>query len=324
MSKTALITGIAGQDGSYLAELLLAQRYRVHGIVRSLDPARLARIAHLREQVTLHRADLLDAANIRDTIERAAPDEIYNLAARSFVPDSFTDPLTTVEATATSVARLLEAVRLVGRDHIRFYQASSSEMFGVPRESPQRETTPFLPRSPYGVAKVFGHYYTISYRECYGIYAVSGILYNHESPRRGTEFVTRKITSAVARIERGELDHLELGNLAACRDWGFAGDYVRAMWRMLQQDQPRDYVIGTGRPHSVMEFARTAFAHAGLDAERYLRSNPALVRPVDSMHLVADASKARQELDWTPEVDFESLVRMMVDADRKALAQCQR
>lgn len=315
MARAALITGIAGQDGSYLAELLLEQGYRVHGIVRSLDPRRLWRIEPIRERLVLHLADLQDQASLVRALESAEADEVYNLAAQSFVPASWTQPVPTLEHTAAGVARLLGAIRQVGRDHIRFYQASSSEMFGAAPESPQRETTPFNPRSPYGVAKLYSHHITVSYRETFGIYAVSGILYNHESPRRGKEFVTRKITDAAARIKFGRLGELVLGDLSAKRDWGFAGDYVRAMWLMLQQDRPEDYCIGTGEVHTVREFAERAFRRAGLDAEKYLRTDPSLLRPSDVHTLVADTTKARTRLGWRPTVSFLDLVDLMTDAD---------
>lgn len=314
MSKTALITGITGQDGSYLAEFLLQQGYRVTGMVRRSSTENFERIQHLREQIQLQQGDLLDQLSLIRLIEEVEPDEIYNLAAQSFVPASWRQPVLTGEFTALGVTRLLEAVRLVN-SKIRFYQASSSEMFGKVRETPQNEETPFHPRSPYGVAKAYGHFITVNYRESYGIFACSGILFNHESPRRGKEFVTRKVSWHVARIKQGKCRELPLGNLDAERDWGFAGDYVKAMWLMLQQDQPQDFVVGTGRSHSVRQLVEIAFEHAGLYWKDYVRSDPELVRPAEVDHLVADASKARRILDWKPEVDFPKLVRMMVDAD---------
>ena len=315
MARTALITGITGQDGSYLAELLLEKGYAVHGIVRRSSTEKFERISHIRHRLVLHQADLLDQFSLITALEQAQPDEVYNLAAQSFVPTSWSQPLLTAEFTAAGVTRMLEAIRLVGRDRIRFYQASSSEMFGRVRETPQRETTPFYPRSPYGVAKVYGHWITVNYRESYGIFAVSGILFNHESPRRGTEFVTRKITDAVARIKLGKQETLSLGNLDARRDWGFAGDYVRAMWLMLQQDEPDDFVIGTGQQYSVRQFVDLAFHHADLDPDEYVRVNPDLIRPAEVDSLVADPSKAREKLGWEPAVDLPGLVAMMVDTD---------
>ncbi len=314
----ALITGITGQDGSYLAEFLLAKGYEVDGVVRRASTENFTRIEHLRDRVRLIQADLLDQLSLIDALEQSRPDEVYNLAAQSFVPTSWQQPVLTAEFDAVGVTRMLEAIRLVNRG-IRYYQASSSEMFGKVREVPQRETTPFHPRSPYGVAKVYGHYITVNYRESYGLFACSGILFNHESPRRGKEFVTRKISDGVARIKLGLAAELRLGNLEAHRDWGFAGDYVRAMWLMLQHHEPGDYVVATGQAHSVGEFAELAFRHAGLDWREYVREDPALRRPAEVEHLIGDASKARSVLGWQPEVSFSSLVEMMVDADLAAL-----
>lgn len=314
----ALITGITGQDGSYLAEFLLAKGYEVDGIVRRASTENFARIEHLRDRVRLIQADLLDQLSLIDALEQSRPDEVYNLAAQSFVPTSWQQPVLTAEFDAVGVTRMLEAIRLVNRG-IRYYQASSSEMFGQAREVPQRETTPFHPRSPYGVAKVYGHYITVNYRESYGLFACSGILFNHESPRRGKEFVTRKISDGVARVKLGLAAELRLGNLEAHRDWGFAGDYVRAMWLMLQHHEPGDYVVATGQAHSVGEFAELAFRRAGLEWRRYVREDPALRRPAEVDHLIGDASKARTVLGWQPEVSFSSLAEMMVDADLAAL-----
>jgi len=322
MAKIALITGITGQDGSYLAELLLDRGYRVVGMVRRASTENFERIQHLRDRIDLAQGDLLDQWSLLHILEQAMPDEIYNLAAMSFVPTSWSQPTLTGEFTGIGVTRLLDAMRMVC-PKARFYQASSSEMYGKVREVPQTEQTPFYPRSPYAVAKVYGHYITVNYRESYGLHAVSGILFNHESPRRGLEFVTRKITDAAARIKLGLADHLPLGNLDSCRDWGFAGDYVRAMWLMLQQDQPGDYVVATGQSHSVREFCEIAFRHVGLDYSRYVRQDPRFMRPAEVDHLVGDASRARTLLGWKPEVDFESLVRMMVDADLARLRQAQ-
>ena len=312
----ALITGITGQDGSYLAELLLEKGYEVHGMVRRSSTENFERIEHLRDRIHLHQADLLDQLSLIRLVDEVRPRELYNLAAQSFVPTSWKQPLLTGEFTALGVTRLLEAVRLVDPE-IRFFQASSSEMFGSVPEEPQNEQTPFRPRSPYAVAKVYGHFITINYRESYGLFACSGISFNHESPRRGKEFVTRKVTDAVARIKLGLLDHLALGNLQARRDWGYAGDYVRAFWLMLQQDEPDDYVIATGVQHSVQQLVEIAFAHVGLDWRQYVRVDPALFRPAEVNSLRGDASKAREKLGWRPTVDFEQLVRMMVDADLK-------
>jgi GDPmannose 4,6-dehydratase len=317
--RRALITGITGQDGSYLAELLLDRGYEVFGMTRRASTENLERIDHLLDRVSLLQGDLLDPHSLAAALGESAPQEVYNLAAQSFVPTSWNQPVLTAEFTAVGVTRMLEAVRSVDPE-IRFYQASSSEMFGKVREAPQNELTPFHPRSPYGVAKVYGHHITVNYRESYGLFAVSGICFNHEGPRRGVEFVTRKISDGVARIKLGLADELRLGNLDAKRDWGFAGDYVDAMWRMLQQDEPRDYVIATGEEHSVREFAEIAFEHAGLDWERYVLTDPAYLRPAEVDHLVGDASKARAELGWEPRVSFEQLVRMMVDADVERLS----
>jgi GDPmannose 4,6-dehydratase len=314
MDRRALVTGITGQDGSYLAELLLERGYEVVGMVRRASTENFERIAHLRDRITLRQADLLDQLSLIDLLKTVRPSEIYNLAAMSFVPTSWQQPVLTAEFDAIGVTRLLEAVRLVAPD-ARFYQASSSEMFGKVRETPQRETTPFHPRSPYGVAKVYGHYITMNYRESYGLFAASGILFNHESPRRGLEFVTRKVTDGVARIALGQAKELVMGNLDARRDWGFAGDYVDAMWRMLQQPAPDDYVVATGVSHSVQELIETAFAVVGLDWCAHVRQDPALFRPAEVDLLIGDAAKARQELGWTPRVDFAGLIEMMVRAD---------
>jgi GDPmannose 4,6-dehydratase len=312
--KTALITGITGQDGSYLAEFLLAKGYRVVGIVRRSSTTPYERIAHLVDRVELISADLLDQTSLMDACAEVQPDEIYNLAAQSFVATSWTQPVLTGEFTAIGVTRLLEAMRRTV-PKARFYQASSSEMFGKVQETPQRESTPFYPRSPYGVAKVYGHWITVNYRESFGLYAVSGILFNHESPRRGLEFVTRKITDAVARIKLGLTDEVRLGNLDARRDWGFAGDYVDAMWRMLQPDTPEDYVIGTGETWSVRQLCETAFSYADLDYQQFVKMDPRFNRPAEVDLLVADPSRAKNELGWEPKVRFKELVEMMVDAD---------
>ncbi len=315
MSKTALVTGITGQDGSYLAELLLEKGYRVVGMTRRTSTEVHERIEHIVDDVDIVSGDLLDQSSITTIVDEAAPDEIYNLAAQSFVPASWSQPVLTGEFTALGVTRILEAIRQVN-PAIRFYQASSSEMFGKVVESPQRESTPFYPRSPYGVAKVYGHLITVNYRESYGLYTSSGICFNHESPRRGKEFVTRKISDGVARIKLGLAKELRLGNLEAHRDWGFAGDYVRAMWSMLQRPEPDDYVIATGRSHSVRDFVRVAFEVAGLGSfEPYVVSDQRFVRPAEVDVLVGDASKAREALGWEPLVDFEALVAMMVQAD---------
>ncbi len=316
--KTALITGITGQDGSYLAELLLEKGYEVVGVVRRTSHDSYERIGHLLDRVRVVPADLLDQHSLTSVVRDARPDEIYNLAAQSFVPTSWTQPVLTGEFTALGVTRLLEAVRLA-HPSARFYQASSSEMFGKAVETPQRESTPFYPRSPYGVAKVYGHWITVNYRESYDLFAVSGILFNHESPRRGLEFVTRKVSHTVARIVRGHTNELRLGNLDAGRDWGFAGDYVDAMWRMLQQSEPRDYVVGTGETHTVRELCEIAFGHVGLNWRDYVKVDPAFARPAEVDVLQADATRARRELDWRPAVGFEALVKMMVDADLERL-----
>jgi len=314
MTQKALITGITGQDGAYLAELLLQKGYEVHGMVRRSSTENFERIGHLRERLTLHQADLLDQLSIVNLIQTVRPREVYNLAAQSFVPTSWLQPLLTGEFTALGVTRMLEAVRLVDPE-IRFYQASSSEMFGAVKEEPQNEKTPFWPRSPYGVAKVYGHWITVNYRESYGIFACSGILFNHESPKRGKEFVTRKITDAVARIKLGLQEKLRLGNLEAKRDWGFAGDYVKAMWQMLQQETPDDYVVATGRQRSVGELVEMAFGCVGMDWKKHVEIDPRLLRPAEVYTLCGDATKARTVLGWEPAVTFPELVRMMVDAD---------
>ncbi|HEX7023508.1 MAG TPA: GDP-mannose 4,6-dehydratase [Gemmatimonadales bacterium] len=316
---SALVTGITGQDGSYLAELLLEKGYRVFGMVRRTSHHSFERIEHLLDRIEIVTADLLDQHSLTVVLQDVRPDEVYNLAAQSYVPTSWTQPVLTGEFTALGVTRILEAIRLV-HPSARFYQASSSEMFGKVLETPQHEGTAFYPRSPYGVAKVYGHWITVNYRESYGLYAVSGILFNHESPRRGMEFVTRKVTDAVARIKLGLATTLRLGNLDARRDWGYAGDYVDAMWRMLQQPAPQDYVIGTGRTHSVRNLVETAFSHVGLDWTKYVVTDPAFIRPAEVDVLLADPRRARAELGWEPTVDFDGLVRMMVDADLERLA----
>ena len=323
MAKRAVITGITGQDGSYLAEVLLAKGYDVTGVVRRSSSPNLWRIEHLLDRVSLRAADLLDQLSLLRLIQDVRPDEIYNLAAMSFVPASWDQPLLTGDYNAMGVTRLLEAIRQVDTT-IKLYQASSSEMYGRVREVPQTELTPFYPRSPYGVSKVFGHYITVNYRESYGMFAVSGILFNHESPRRGLEFVTRKVSDGVARIKLGLADSLALGNLDACRDWGFAGDYVHAMWMMLQQDRADDYVIATGVTHSVRQLVEAAFAHVGLDWQTYVRIDPAFLRPAEVDHLIGDASKAKRILGWAPTVSFEQLVSMMVDADIAMLSSTPR
>jgi len=320
MAKRAVITGITGQDGSYLAELLLANGYDVTGVVRRSSTPNYWRIEHLLDRITLRPADLLDQLSLLRLIQDVRPHEFYNLAAMSFVPASWDQPLLTGDFNAMGVTRLLEAVRHVDPS-IKIYQASSSEMYGRVREVPQTEMTPFYPRSPYGVSKVFGHYITVNYRESYGLFAVSGILFNHESPRRGVEFVTRKVTDGVARIKHGLTDHLALGNLDAMRDWGFAGDYVRAMWLMLQQQKADDYVIATGISHSVKDLVEVAFGHAGLEWQKYVRTDRALLRPAEVDHLVGDASKAKRVFGWQPKVTFEGLIQMMVDEDLKRLSQ---
>jgi GDPmannose 4,6-dehydratase len=315
---TALITGITGQDGSYLIELLLEKGYSVVGVVRRTSHDSYQRVEHLIDRITVVPADLLDQHSLTSVIAECKPDEVYNLAAQSFVPTSWKQPVLTGEFTALGVTRLLEAVRLA-HPTARVYQASSSEMFGKVRESPQNEATPFYPRSPYGVAKVYGHWITVNYRESYGMFAVSGILFNHESPRRGLEFVTRKVSHRVAQIKLGLASELKLGNLDAVRDWGFAGDYVRAMWQMLQRDTPEDFVVGTGETHSVRELVETAFAHVGLSWEDYTKVDPALVRPAEVEKLQADATKARNELGWNPTITFHELIGMMVEADIERL-----
>lgn len=311
---TALITGITGQDGSYLADLLLAKGYSVVGMVRRTSTVTFERLGHIQDLITILQGDLHDQSSLIDILEEYQPDEVYNLAAQSFVPMSWKQPVLTGEVTGLGVTRLLEAIRLVN-SKIRFYQASSSEMFGKAREVPQRETTPFYPRTPYGVAKVYAHWITVNYREEYGMYAVSGILYNHESPRRGLEFVTRKITHTAARIKLGRANELRLGNLEARRDWGHAQDSVRAMWLMLQQDTPQDFVIGTGETHSVRDFCQAAFNYIGLDYQTYVIQDERFYRPVESAQLVSDPEKANRVLGWKPAVTFEALVHQMVDAD---------
>ncbi len=318
MSKRAIITGITGQDGSYLAELLLGKGYEVFGVVRRLSAPNVWRIEHLLGKISLLQADLLDQLSLIKAVDAVRPQEFYNLAAMSFVPASWDQPMLTGEFNSQGVTRCLEAIRQVDTS-IRFYQASSSEMFGKVRQVPQNEDTPFYPRSPYGVSKVFGHYITVNYRESYSLFACSGILFNHESPRRGLEFVTRKVTDGVARIKLGLTDTLSLGTLTAKRDWGFAGDYVRAMWTMLQQDAPDDYVVAMGVTHSVQELVELAFAHAGLDWRRHVRQDPAFLRPAEVDLLIGDAAKARRVLQWEPEVDFNRLIAMMVDADLERL-----
>jgi GDPmannose 4,6-dehydratase len=320
VSPRALITGITGQDGSYLAELLLAKGYEVFGVMRRASTENVERIAHLTDRVTLVQADLLDQGSLVGALEESRPTEVYNLAAQSFVPASWNQPVLTAEFTAVGVTRLLEGIRKVDPT-IRFYQASSSEMFGKVREVPQTEHTPFYPRSPYGVAKVYGHFITVNYRESYDLFAVSGLLFNHESPRRGLEFVTRKVTDGAARIKLGLADSLVLGNLDAKRDWGFAGDYVEAMWLMLQQEQAEDFVIATGVEHSVQDCVDVAFSHAGLDPDEYVRVDPRFLRPAEVDHLVGDASRAKEKLGWEPRTSFRELIEMMVDADVERLAE---
>jgi len=317
--KRALITGVTGQDGSYLAELLLEKGYEVYGMTRRASTENLERIGHLVDRVTLIQGDLLDPPSLDSALREAQPHEVYNLAAQSFVPTSWNQPVLTAEFTAVGVTRVLEAVRAVDAE-IRFYQASSSEMFGKVREVPQTELTPFHPRSPYGVAKAYGHHITVNYRESYDLFAVSGILFNHESPRRGLEFVTRKISDGVARIKHGLAEELRLGNLDARRDWGFAGDYVEAMWLMLQQDEALDYVVATGEEHSVREFVEIAFERVGLDPDKHVVVDPRFLRPAEVDHLVGDASKARRELEWAPRTSFRELVELMVDADLERVA----
>jgi GDPmannose 4,6-dehydratase len=318
VSRRALITGITGQDGSYLAELLLEKGYEVHGMVRRVSSENYDHLEGIRERITLHPGDLLDERSLRTVLTAAKPQEIYNLAAMSFVAASWTQPTLTAEFTGLGVTRVLEAMREVCPE-ARFYQASSSEMFGKVREAPQNELTPFNPRSPYGVAKAYGHFITVNYRESYGLHASSGILFNHESPRRGLEFVTRKISRGAAMIKLGLADALALGNTGARRDWGFAPEYVEAIWRMVQRDEPGDFVIGTGEDHSVQELVGIAFDHVGLEPERFVRKDPSLVRPAEVDRLIADASKAERELGWRPKTGFEELVRMMVDADLELL-----
>jgi GDPmannose 4,6-dehydratase len=316
--RRALITGITGQDGSYLAELLLEQGYEVHGMVRRSSTEKSERIEHLRGRLQLHQGDLFDQRSLVDTLRASRPDEIYNLAAMSYVAASWVQPTLTAEFSGIGVTRLLEAMREVCPE-ARFYQASSSEMFGKVLEVPQTESTPFYPRSPYGVAKAYGHFITVNYRESYDLHATSGILFNHESPRRGLEFVTRKITWHAAAIKLGLINELGLGNLEAERDWGFAGDYVRAMWLMLQQDVASDYVIATGEAHSVRECVEVAFDQAGLPIEQHLKTDPTMLRPAEVDHLIGNSTKARTELGWEPKVNFEQLIRMMVDADYEQL-----
>jgi GDPmannose 4,6-dehydratase len=320
MSRRALITGITGQDGSYLAELLLDKGYEVHGVVRRLSSENHHRLEGFRDRIEIHTGDLLDQRSLVDVIRASEPDEIYNLAAMSFVGASWNQPTLTAEFTGLGVTRMLEAMR-EARPEARFYQASSSEMFGKVRETPQNELTPFYPRSPYGVAKVYAHFITVNYRESYGLYACSGILFNHESPRRSLEFVTRKITHTAAAIKLGLATELPLGNTDARRDWGYAPDFVDAMWRMLQRDEPDDYVVGTGVDHSVQDLIDIAFAHVGLDPAEYVRQDPAFIRPAEVDLLIADPSKAREQLGWEPTVDFEQLVKLMVDTDLAMLGE---
>jgi len=317
---TALITGVTGQDGSYLAEFLLEQGYNVIGMVRRSSTVTFERISHYQDDITILQGDLHDQSSLVDVMEQHHPDEVYNLAAQSFVPTSWSQPVLTGEVTALGVTRMLEAIRLVN-PRTRFYQASSSEMFGKVREVPQKESTPFYPRSPYGVAKVYAHWITVNYRESYDMFATSGILFNHESPRRGLEFVTRKITYGVARIKFGLTNELRLGNLESRRDWGYAGDYVKAMWQMLQQDAPGDFVIGTGVTHSVREFCEIAFGHVGLDYRDYVVQDPRFYRPAEVDLLVSDPSKAHKQLDWCPSMNFEELIHTMVEADLKRIAK---
>jgi GDPmannose 4,6-dehydratase len=317
--KVALITGITGQDGSYLAEFLLSKGYKVYGMVRRASVDKYERIAHIMDKVELIQGDLLDQYSLISVLKQAQPTEVYNLAAQSFVPTSWAQPVLTSEFTAIGVTRVLESIRLVN-PKIRFYQASSSEMYGKVRETPQTELTPFYPRSPYGVAKVYGHYITVNYRESYDLFAVSGILFNHESPRRGLEFVTRKVTDAVARIKLGLSNELRLGNLDARRDWGFAGDYVQAMWLMLQQDTPDDYVIATGETHTVQELVEVAFERAGIDWKRHVKIDKAFMRPAEVDLLIGDPTKAEKQLGWKPSVSFQQMIHMMVDADIERLS----
>jgi len=312
--KSALITGITGQDGSYLAELLLDKGYEVYGLVRRASTEQFERIAHVKDRITLVQADLTDQVSMIDALSDTQPREVYNLAAQSFVPTSWKQPILTGDVTALGTTRLLEAIRVVDRS-IRFYQASSSEMFGHAQETPQNEATPFYPRSPYGVAKVYAHWITVNYRESYGMFTVSGILFNHESPRRGLEFVTRKVTDAAVRAKCGLQDEVRLGNLEAKRDWGYAGDYVRAMWLMMQQDSPDDYVVSSERTHTVREMCEIAFSHLGLDWEKYVKVDKQYYRPAEVHLLLGDSTKARTKLGWKPKVSFEELIRLMVDAD---------
>jgi GDPmannose 4,6-dehydratase len=321
--KKALITGVTGQDGSYLAEFLLEKGYKVLGMVRRTSTVNFDRITHIQNDIELVQGDLLDQVSLIAILQEHHPDEVYNLAAQSFVPTSFKQPVLTGEFTALGVTRVLDAIRLVDKN-IKFYQASSSEMFGKVRQVPQNENTPFYPRSPYGAAKVYGHWITVNYRESYGLFACSGILFNHEAPRRGLEFVTHKVTHGAAKIKLGLADELRLGNLEAQRDWGYAGDYVEAMWLMLQQDEPDDYVIATGKTHSVRELCELAFGYLGLDYRDYVVSDPKFYRPAEVDQLVGDASKARKRLGWEPKVSFEELIQMMVDADLEALQRMLR
>ncbi|WP_394850972.1 GDP-mannose 4,6-dehydratase [Pendulispora brunnea] len=318
MTRRALITGITGQDGSYLAEFLLGKGYEVHGMVRRSSEEKFERIAHIREKVVLHQGDLLDQFSLAALLSQIKPQEVYNLAAQSFVPTSWNQPVLTGEFTALGVTKMLEAIRHTAPE-TRFYQASSSEMFGRVRETPQSEMTPFYPRSPYGVAKAYGHFITVNYRESFNLFAASGILFNHESPRRGLEFVTRKVTHGVARIRLGLDTTLRLGNLDAQRDWGFAGDYVEAMWLMLQQDKPDDYVVATGETHTVQELVEIAFARADLDWKKHVKIDPAFIRPAEVDLLIGDYAKAKKQLGWEPKVRFKELVEMMVDADIERL-----
>jgi GDPmannose 4,6-dehydratase len=323
VQRTALITGITGQDGSYLAEFLLGKGYRVVGVIRRSSTVNFERIAHLQDSIELLQGDLLDQSSLISALHQAKPDEVYNLAAQSFVPTSWTQPVLTGEFTALGVTRLLEAVRVVSPE-VRFYQASSSEMFGHVEESPQNERTRFHPRSPYGVAKVYGHWITVNYRESFNLFTCSGILFNHESPRRGFEFVTRKVSYAAARIKLGLQERLKMGNIDAERDRGFAGDYVRAMWLMLQQDKPDDYVIGSNTTHSVRKLLEVAFEHVGLDYRKFVEIDPMLIRPAEVHHLRGDYSKAKRQFGWEPKISFEQLVRMMVDADLKLVEKSPR
>jgi GDPmannose 4,6-dehydratase len=314
LNPRALITGITGQDGSYLAEFLLEKGYRVFGLIRRTSTVNFERLHHLQDRIELIPGDLRDQNSLISALQQAEPQEVYNLASQSFVPTSWNQPVLTGEFTALGVTRILEAVRLVN-PKIRFYQASSSEMFGMVRESPQNEKTPFYPRSPYGVAKLYGHWITVNYRESYDLFTCSGILFNHESPRRGLEFVTRKVSYGAARIKLGRQSKLRMGSLDAERDWGYAGDYVEAMWKIMQQEKPQDYVVATGVAHSVRQLLELAFEHLGMDYREYVETDPALLRPAEVYHLLGDSSKARQELGWKPEVSFEDLVKMMVDED---------